>query len=57
MRDRGRSNVAMTRAKEVFWIVGGPLGLAYPRNAFEPDIPLVKLKKELELTGQVTVFK
>lgn len=25
MTDPGRCNVAMTRAKEVFWMVGGPL--------------------------------
>lgn len=50
MKDRGRSDVAMTRAKEVFWVLGGSLEPKY-RNV--EDAPFVKLKKQLQKKGQV----
>ena len=53
MKDRGRCNVAMTRAQQVFWVLGGPLKLRRSDNAAEPLSPFVKLKRQLELTGQV----
>ena len=47
MTDRGRCNVAVTRAKGVYWIVGGDLGLAHPGNRFDPLSPFPKLKNEM----------
>ena len=32
MEDAGRANVAITRAKEVFWIVGGAMGFKARRK-------------------------
>ena len=45
MKDRGRCNVAMTRAKEVFWVLGGPLGLKHPWFAHEPLSPFPKFEE------------
>lgn len=60
MDDPKRSNVAMTRAKEVFWVLGDELNLKSSRNENKPEnkplAPFVKLKLELEKTGQVHRF-
>lgn len=57
MKDRGRSNVAMTRAKDVLWILGGTLEKLYlDEGASEPLAPFAKLKKKLEEMGQVHKF-
>lgn len=57
MKDPGRANVAMTRATQVFWTIGGPLatrdrrGGAYAQSAF----PM--LMQMLQENGQVIDFK
>lgn len=51
MDDRGRSNVAMTRAREVFWIIGGPLTAI--RTSSNVPSPFPKLKREMERQGKV----
>lgn len=57
MKDRGRSNVAMTRAKDVLWILGGSLKKLHPdRQVSGPMAPFVKLKKKLQEMGQVHKF-
>lgn len=57
MRDPGRSNVAMTRAKNVLWILGGSLEKLHPeRPALGPLAPFVKLKEKLQKMGQVHKF-
>jgi len=53
MTDRGRCNVAMTRAQGVFWIIGGALEVKNPRFAGEELSPFPKLKKEMEQLGRV----
>ena len=53
MTDRGRCNVAMTRAKGVLWILGGALDLKDRRNVDEPLSPFPKLKKQMEKVGRV----
>lgn len=53
MVDRGRCNVAMTRAKGVFWMIGGALGVLNPCNFAKPLSPFPKLKQEMEVLGRV----
>ncbi|PPJ54571.1 hypothetical protein CBER1_06638 [Cercospora berteroae] len=51
LKDAGRCNVAMTRATEVFWMIGGsllPMG-----NFADEDAPFYQLREQLMSTGQV----
>ena len=57
MTDPGRCNVAMTRAKGVFMIIGGALDLRYRDNANDPLSPFVKLKKFMEERNRVHKFR
>ncbi|CAK1363848.1 unnamed protein product [Cercospora beticola] len=54
LKDPKRCNVAMTRATEVFWMIGGPL----LRKNYEDDeeAPFYKLRQQLAATGQVIDF-
>ncbi|GIZ38434.1 hypothetical protein CKM354_000185100 [Cercospora kikuchii] len=56
LQDRGRANVAMTRAKHVLWILGGPMGIKDRRNSDMKPSPFVRLKRRLGLAGQVHRF-
>ncbi|KAF2163913.1 hypothetical protein M409DRAFT_25690 [Zasmidium cellare ATCC 36951] len=59
LTDKGRANTAMTRARDVFWILGGPLHSKAPDYnsfSFAEDESFVKLKSELHMTGQVHCF-
>lgn len=38
--DKGRINVAITRAKEAFWIIGGSMQLRFPRDVQPPNLML-----------------
>jgi superfamily I DNA and/or RNA helicase len=49
-KDPGRCNVAMTRAKEVFWMLGGPL-------SYGTLSPFPKLKVLMGVKGQVHRFQ
>ena len=48
MKDRGRCNVAMTRAMGVFWILGGPLQHRDWVDGDDKVSPFVKLKRKME---------
>lgn len=53
MNNRGRCNVAMTRAKGVLWILGGSLRPSRPHRTREIDTPFPKLKRQMERLGRV----
>ena len=53
MDDRGRCNVAMTRAKGVFWMLGGSLRPSRPGRLRGLLTPFPKLKREMEGSGRV----
>ena len=53
MTDRGRCNVAMTRAKGVFWMIGGALEALRERNNGMELSPFPKLKQEMQQMGRV----
>ena len=53
MKDAARTNVAITRAKEVFWIIGGPLKCTEKRN--EKHL-IVQYKREMEEAGRCHRF-
>lgn len=57
MTDRGRCNVAMTRAKGVFWVLGGALDLKNPRNRPQALSPFPKLKQQMGREGKVHRIK
>lgn len=57
MGDRGRSNAAMTRARDVLWILGGPLHPKRNEEHLTCRAPFVELKRELHSTGQVHRFQ
>ncbi|KAF7198435.1 Helicase SEN1 [Pseudocercospora fuligena] len=60
MTDPGRCNVAMTRAKEVFWMIGGPLDKKEPYRRRRNDgmSPFPKLKfRVLQPYGQVHQYE
>ncbi|PPJ57483.1 hypothetical protein CBER1_04415 [Cercospora berteroae] len=52
MKDERRSNVAMTRATEVLWIIGGPMTSKYGKRKSKTPPPFAELKFELEKTRQ-----
>ncbi|KAK3654018.1 hypothetical protein LTR56_003453 [Elasticomyces elasticus] len=56
VNDDGRCNVAITRAKEVFWMVGGKMEIKDRRNIAAKSATLVKYKNELELMGKCHRF-
>ncbi|KAK3626304.1 hypothetical protein LTR56_019881 [Elasticomyces elasticus] len=49
MKDEGRCNVAMTRATEVFWMIGGSMSIKFPRNKDLAPSPLPRYRNELDL--------
>lgn len=57
MTDRGRCNVAMTRAKGVFWVIGGALDLKNQRNRPKALSPFPKLKRQMAREGKVHRIK
>lgn len=56
MSDHRRSNVAMTRATDFFWIIGGSMKCLYKKNEKKTLAPFARLKRELEGSGQVHRF-
>ncbi|KAM3419972.1 hypothetical protein BST61_g3288 [Cercospora zeina] len=54
LKDAKRCNVAMTRAKEVFWMIGG--SLLSKRNEADEAAPFYRLREYLMQTGQVIDF-
>ena len=51
--DRGRCNVAMTRAKGVFWVIGGSMECRRAANRAKPLSPFPKLKMQMGRLGRV----
>jgi hypothetical protein len=51
LKESGRCNVAMTRAKGVFWVLGGKMDPKWHKDT-EPLSYFPRLKKELEGTGK-----
>lgn len=47
LSDRGRANVAFTRAKECFWIIGGSMGLRFPHNPEKPNL-MLRYKQDMD---------
>ncbi|KAK4499400.1 hypothetical protein PRZ48_009914 [Zasmidium cellare] len=56
LTDPRRCNAAMTRATDVFWIIGGPLEKKNWNTYGDSNSPFVKLKREMGLNGQVHGF-
>lgn len=56
MSDTRRVNVAITRAEEVLWIIGGDMRMRDGRGK-KQNVPLItKYKQELDAAGHVHVF-
>lgn len=53
MNDLGRTNVALTRAQEVLWIIGGEMKIGGDRR--EPPL-ITKYKREMVAKGMVHNF-
>ncbi|USW54298.1 Putative P-loop containing nucleoside triphosphate hydrolase, DNA2/NAM7 helicase-like protein [Septoria linicola] len=56
LNDAGRANVAMTRATQIFWIIGGSLKLQYRGSASNTHSAFPRLKEVLQATGKVIDF-
>ncbi|KAK4888950.1 hypothetical protein LTR27_012230 [Elasticomyces elasticus] len=56
VNDDGRCNVAITRAKEVFWMIGGKMDLKDNRNNLAKTATVVKYKSELARMNKVHPF-
>lgn len=57
MDDPGRANVAVTRAKEVFWIVGGAMQYRFRDSVLEPMNHMTKYKREIDTDGRSHHFR
>lgn len=55
VEDVGRCNVAITRAKEVFWMIGGSMDNKHRSTPFArpPLALLTKYKRELQIQQRV----
>ncbi|TKA51732.1 hypothetical protein B0A55_13356, partial [Friedmanniomyces simplex] len=56
VNDDGRCNVAVTRAKEVFWVIGGSMEVKQVSNSHLKPAALVKYKRELAGMGKCHRF-
>lgn len=58
MTDPGRTNVAITRAKEVFWMIGGSMEYKFRRSYEDPNCPnlITKYKRLLDNSGMSHKF-
>ena len=50
--DPGRVNVAITRAKEVFWMIGGSMNIKFACNVERQLFLLTQYKRELQRAGK-----
>jgi len=56
VNDDARCNVAITRAKEVFWVIGGAMNAKRVENIHRKPATLAKYKHELALMGKCHRF-
>ncbi|KAK1810468.1 hypothetical protein LTR12_015158 [Friedmanniomyces endolithicus] len=56
VNDDARCNVAITRAKEVFWVIGGAMNAKRVENSQRKPATLAKYKHELALMGKCHRF-
>ncbi|KAK0260293.1 hypothetical protein LTS09_005109 [Friedmanniomyces endolithicus] len=56
VNDDARCNVAITRAKEVFWVIGGAMNSRRVENSHRKPATLAKYKHELTLMGKCHRF-
>ncbi|KAK0857208.1 hypothetical protein LTS02_010264 [Friedmanniomyces endolithicus] len=56
VNDDARCNVAITRAKEVFWVIGGAMNAKRAENSNRKPATLAKYKHELGLMGKCHRF-
>ena len=56
MSDPGRCNVAVTRAKEVFWIIGGDMKNRFLDSRPEPTNHMTKYKVQVDRAEQTHRF-
>ncbi|KAK5119587.1 hypothetical protein LTR85_007416 [Meristemomyces frigidus] len=52
MKDAGRANVAVTRAKEVFWMIGGNMKYRFPDSRFKAESHMKRYKMEIGADGR-----
>ena len=52
MDDPGRCNVAVTRAKEVFWMIGGSMDYRFSDSYYQPRNHMTQYKKEMDDEGR-----